>query len=355
MPHLRPLLYGCSVWVTALLLAGCDPFAQADTMMDEYVERVGRVLERSAELQPIPSGELMPLRRERRLTAPALDMDMLDFLSLYGCELQYVVGERNSVMGRVMQPLNRLRYELRFIRAARDCLPEIDKPELRGSIEQAIASKVEALPIAVWNATWGTEEIESLLTLAKGPLPTEPRAEPVAQLAGDIRHFNELLAALLAGDHSLTLDGVGPIHQRWESQHLAGQLFTSAHLLTTRLSDATLLLQTRLNGRPLCLDRKPNNRSEQMEGVLYNVYSARVQPYLAQVRQVRDELIPPLARLAELQSDTMPANFRHWYLEHLVVDNPQGLWGRLDAAMQRHAEGWQRLLAQCGLSPGSGR
>lgn len=353
MGQLRPLMFGFSLGVALLALSGCDPFSQADSMMDEYVERVGRVLDRSAELQPIPSGDLMPRRRERRLTMPTLDMDMLDFLSLYGCELQYVVGERNSVMGRVMQPLNRLRYELRFIKAAQDCLPRIEKKELRSSIEQAITSKVESLPIAVWNATWGSEEIESLLTLSKGPLPTRLSAEPAAQLAGDMRQVNEMLAAVFAGDHSLSLESIGPIQQRWEAQHLAGQLFISAHLLTTRLGDATLLLQTRLNGRPLCLDQKPNNRSEQMEGVLYNVYSAEVQPYLAQVRQLRDDLIPPLARMAELQAETMPPDFHHWYREHLSLDNPEGLWGRLDAAMKRHTESWQRLLDQCGLTPGS--
>lgn len=354
MGQLRPLLFGSSLVVIALILAGCDPFAQPDSMMDEYVERVGRVMERSPELQPVPSGERMPQRRQRRLAMPALDMDMLDFLSLYGCELQYVVGERNSVMGRVMQPLNRLRYELRFIRAARDCLPAIEQPALRRSIEQAIASKVEALPIAAWNATWGTEEIESLLTLSKGPLPTELPSDQARVLAGDMQHFNDMLAAVFAGDHSLTLEYAGPIQQRWESQHLAGQLFLSAHLLTARLGDATRLLQTRLNGRPLCLDNKPNNHSKRMEGVLYNVYSAKVQPYLAQVRQVRDDLIPPLARMAELQSGTMPANFLHWYREYLVIENPAGLWGRLDSAMKRHTESWQRLLAQCGLGVPSG-
>ncbi|MFP3442432.1 DUF3080 family protein, partial [Pantoea sp. SIMBA_133] len=76
-----------------------------------------------------PSASQLPRRRDRVLTMPELDMGMLDFLSLYGCELQYVVGEKNSVMGRVMQPLNRLRYEIRFIEAARDCLPDIEDEE----------------------------------------------------------------------------------------------------------------------------------------------------------------------------------------------------------------------------------
>lgn len=91
--------------VCALSLLGCNPFSDAESLTDEYLERLARVLDTA----PVPRAELPaasipPRRRERILALPELDLGMLDFLSLYGCELQYVVGERNSVMGKVMQP-----------------------------------------------------------------------------------------------------------------------------------------------------------------------------------------------------------------------------------------------------------
>lgn len=141
--------------VLVALLAGCNPFTDARPMMDEYVERVARVLEAEPQLSDLASASQLPRRRDRVLAMPDLDMGMLDFLSLYGCELQYVVGEKNSVLGRVMQPLNRLRYEIRFIEAARDCLPGIKDEGLAEELGEAVQSKLESLPIAVWNATWG--------------------------------------------------------------------------------------------------------------------------------------------------------------------------------------------------------
>lgn len=335
-----------------LALAGCNPFSEAGSMMDEYVERVARVLDGEAELSPVPPASQLPRRRHRRLDMPDLDMGMLDFLSLYGCELQYIVGERNSVMGRVMQPLNRLRYELRFIQAAKDCLPEIGRDDLKASVQQAIDSKTESLPIAVWNATWAVEEIESLMTLSKGHLPVNSQGNPVADLAADLNHLNQTVASLLAGNLAQRLDDMGEVHQRWQGAHRGGQLINSARLLIARLDDATVLIRGRLAGRPLCIGGKPNNQSDIVHAMFFSVYVEKVQPYMAQVRRARDDLIVPLETLARQQRGVMPEVFRDWYRRHLAVDHPDSLWRQLDQAMQRHTESWQALLGQCGLRPG---
>jgi len=281
---------------------------------------------------------------------PELDMGMLDFLSLYGCELQYVVGEKNSVMGKVMQPLNQLRYELRFIEAGERCLPEVSRDSVRESLEEAIASKKDTLPVVIWNATWGLEEVESLFTLAKGDYPVAPEGNPVSDLAIDADRLNELVAKLLDGDLSPSLDSVGSVHQRWQAEHRAGQLVNSARLLIARLNDASKLLERRIKGQPLCLNGKPNNQSEIVQSMFFSVYIEKVQPYMSEVSQARDQLIEPLGRLAAMQHSTMPAEFREWYRYHLT-DGDHSLWGQLDQAMAEHTRLWQTLLEQCGLRP----
>lgn len=353
MRSLRLLRVFVLVAGLAMLTSGCNPFSQPRSMLDEYVERVARVLELEPLFSPIDPGERIPRRRDRQLALPELDINMLDFLSLYGCELQYVVGERNSVMGRVMQPLNRLRYEQRFIVEARDCLPEIASDEaLYQQVERAIASKVSSLPIAAWNATWGTEEMESLVTLAKGALPVTPDREQVVQVSADLALLNATLAALLAGNYHQPLEDVAAIQQRWLNTHTLGQLFVSAHLLTARLEDATRLLQERLEGRPLCLRGKPGQQARLAEAVLFNVYSTNVQPYLALVQRTRDDVLPAAAALAQSQSEVMPAEFALWYRRYLTVAGPDSVWYQLDQAMAWHTRSWQALMEQCGLMPG---
>lgn len=335
------------------VLSACNPFSDARPMLDEYVERVARVLETEPVLSPPEPAEQIPRRRDRVLTMPELDLGMLDFLSLYGCELQYVVGEKNSVMGRVMQPLNRLRYEVRFIETARECLPEVEDEDLEAALVKAIESKRESLPVAVWNATWGVEEVETLFTLAKGYYPVAPEGDPVSDLALDAQQLNAATDRLLSGSLDVALEFAGNVHQRWQAEYRAGQLINSARLLSARLDDATGLLRERIEGRPLCLNGKPNNQSDIVQNMFFSVYIEKIQPYMGEIRRARDALIMPLARLARTQDEVMPDAFLAWHRRHLSLTAPQSLWLELDRAMADHTRAWQDLLGQCGLRPGA--
>jgi len=336
----------------ALALVGCDSFSEAEPMMGEYLERLGRVLDTPpAEVRSLAAAKSLPRRRERRLEMPELELGMLDFLSLYRCELQYVVGEKNSVMGRVMQPVNRLRYEIRFIRAAEDCLPEIEDEELRGAVQSAAESKRNSLPIAVWNATWGTEEIERLLTLSKGYYPVAEGATAVSDLVLDLEQLNGMVESL--GDERLdvSLTNLGAIHQRWQAEYRAGQLINSARLLITTLEAGTRTLQLRLGERPLCLNGKPNNQSDIVLNFFFGIYIEKIQPYMSDVSRAQQGLIGGLERLASQQVSVMPASFQPWYQRYLSETSPNSLWQALDEAMARHTRHWQELLGQCGLRP----
>lgn len=349
MPDTRKLI----ISLLCLYLAGCAPDSGVPEMMDNYVVQVARTLELSPELSRIDPVPQIPRRRDRVLEMPDLDMGMLDFLSLYGCELQYVVGERNSIMGRVMQPLNRLRYETHFIRAAEDCIPEAEREGVREELESAIKSKSETLYIAVWNATWGVEEVEKLFTLSQGHYPLEGGEALVAELAADVTQLNQTVAGLLAGNSDEPLDYVGEVHQRWQAQHRAGQLMNSARLLATRLDDATSLLAEKMKTDPLCSDEKDGDLPAVLSEAYFSGYVGGVQPYLEGIEQARTALIAPLEKLAALQAETMPDAFREWYRRHLDSDNAESLWGQLDRAAESHTGHWQRLLDQCGISPDS--
>ncbi|TVT33260.1 DUF3080 domain-containing protein [Marinobacter vinifirmus] len=341
--------------ICALFLAGCNPFSEARPMMTEYLERLARVLEAPAVSLPeeLPPASQLPRRRDRVLDMPELDIGMLEFLSLYGCELQYVVGEKNSVMGKVMQPVNRLRYEVRFIRAAEDCLPEVDDEELGETLAEAIESKQDSLPRAVWNATWGTEEIENLFTLSKGFYPVGEGQLPVSDLLRDLEQLNEMVTALSRQQLDVPLDNLGAIHQRWQAEYRAGQLVNSARLLIATLDTGTEVLQARLAERPLCLNGKPNNQSDIVHSFFFSVYIGEVQPYMSDVSRAADTLIAGFAELAAKQEAQIPEAFGGWARRHLQAGEEGSLWHQLDGAMMRHTRHWQQLLEQCGLRPGA--
>ena len=355
--------------LAAIFLAACNPFDEARPMMDEYVERLGRVLETDPQFSELAPAPILPRRRERVLDMPELELGMLDFLSLYGCDLQFVVGEKNSIMGKVMQPLNRLRYELRFIASAKKCLQSsIDDgdEELQDTLQQAISSKRENLPIALWNATWGVEEVENLFTTSKGFYPVIAES-PLSDLAREATQLERAARSLLNGELELNLDFAGAVQQRWQAEHHAGQLINSALLVAARLNDGTEVIERRLAQRPLCLNGKSNSQSTIVQSMFFSIYIGKVQPYLADLRRARIDLLEPLAQLGRIQTAVMPQSFRTWQarvlpaeasVESVGVENintveSANVWGDLDQALADHTRGWQQLLEQCGLRPGA--
>lgn len=345
MPDVRYLIAP----LACLYLAGCAPDSGVPDMMDEYVVSVADALELRPELSDIDPVAQIPRRRERVLDMPDLDMGMLDFLSLYGCELQYVVGERNSIMGRVMQPLNRLRYEARFIRSAEACIPQTDREGMQEELEDAISHKVKTLPIAIWNATWGVEEIERLFTLSQGYYPGDSDDKPLLELSSGVRRLNQTVRGLLGGNANESLDYVGGVHQLWQAEHRAGQLLNSARLVTARLDDATALLIARLEGEPLCPGQEVDAPPAALVETYTNDFGGNVEAYLDSIAQARASLIQPLDTLAVLQSEIMPSAFRKWHRQYLDTGNTDSLWGQLERAITAHKERWRQLLSQCGV------
>lgn len=346
MPDIRALITS----LICLSLAGCAPDSGVPKLMDDYVTQVASAVELTPELSEVAPVPLMPRRRDRVLEMPDLDMGMLDFLSLYGCELQYVVGERNSIMGRVMQPLNRLRYEIRFIRSAEDCIPEAEREGVKEELEEAIDSKTKTLSIAIWNATWGVEEVEKLFTLSQGYYPLDGGGGLVAELTADVTQLNRTVAGLLAGNSDEPLGYVGEVHQRWQAEHRAGQLMNSARLVTARLDDATSLMARKMESDSLCPNEEGGELPEILGNLYANGYVGSVQPYLESIEQARTALIEPLERLAILQSDTMPDAFRVWYQQNLDTEKTESLWGQLKRAVESHNRHWQQLASQCDIS-----
>lgn len=347
VPDVRYLI----VPLVCLYLAGCAPDSGVPGMMDEYVMGVADALELRPEFSDIAPVPQIPRRRERVLDMPGLDMGMLDFLSLYGCELQYVVGERNSIMGRVMQPLNRLRYETRFIRAAEACISETDDEEIQEELEEAITHKIETLPIAVWNATWGVEEIERLFTLSQGYYPGSGDDKALAELSSGVTRVNQTVRGLLDGNTSEPLDYVGGVHQLWQAEHRAGQLLNSARLMTVRLGDATALLAKRVEGAPLCSGAESEELPGELAEIYTDGYGDGIEGYLDRIERAKEALIKPLDTLAAQQSETMPSAFREWYRHYLDTGNADSVWVQLDRAISAHKQRWRQLLTQCEASP----
>lgn len=344
----------CLIALLMLLLTACDPFSQPDSMMESYIDRLARVLELNARTSPLMEVQTFPRTRDRRIDIEEIKINMLDFLSLYGCELQVVIGERNSAMGRVMTPLNDLRYQLRFIDKAGQCLPEIEQEKLKTALSRAIQQKKASLPQYFWNAVWADEPMAELMSQSSGFYQQGETHVSPGTLSADLKHAREVLQNLNSVSPDAALEKMGRIQQRWVFDHSGGQLINSVRLLITRLNDASALLKRKIDGKPLCYQGRPNPQAERVKGVFFNVYIARIQPYVSTVSRDGEQVFGSLAALARAQKSDMPAAFEPYYQQVLNINNNTSLWHQFDLAIKQHTERWQALLRQCGMQPMAG-
>ena len=340
----------------AILVSGCDPFSQPESMLDEYNERLARVLDVEPELSPVPSAPRLPSVRERVREIDSINISMLDFLGLYGCEVQYVVGERNSILGRVAHPLTRLDYERRFIIAAEECAETLEREVLAERLTDAATQKRQSLPDAAWNAIWGSREIENHFARSRGALPVRLERQQMSSTVDHASRMEWRVRALLDGDLEQDISSaLDPVYQRWRNDAAAGQALRSAILVTTRLNDATRMIEQRLDDRPLCPGGRPNRQAEIMQNMFASVYAAEVQPYLASVQRVRQDLMPALLSLARLVETSPSESFERYVTTVLDDSSEEGYWQAFDQAIARHTGVWQALLDQCGMRPGGNR
>ncbi|HSG92142.1 MAG TPA: DUF3080 family protein [Methylotenera sp.] len=337
-----------------LLLSSCDPFTSPQSLMDEYPIRLARVLDVATKNGPQAPSAIWPRVRERRVTIPEIEINMLAFLDLYGCDLQVVVGERNAILGKVMQPLNRLRYSQRFIKEAGICIDSIDDASLKQTLKEASILKRQQLPAEIWQASWASDEMAGLLSHTAQPMSVELPLANSQQLAEDFVYLNQTVDALLSGSNETALIRWGKIQQRWQYQDGLGALIKSAQQLTLMLNAGSAILKQRIDEKPLCYQGKPNPRARQLEGVFFNVYIGHVQPYIALISQHRDVLLPAAREFAAQQADTAPASVKTYWQQYLL-DEPQSIWPAFDLAVKNHTQYWQNLLEQCGLKPKAAR
>ncbi|WVM90986.1 DUF3080 family protein [Halopseudomonas pachastrellae] len=119
--------------LSTLLLTGCQPQPAAEQQMENYLDRLARVLRQ--DWQPFPADSLsryrLPERRDSLYSIPAERIGLLELLvDVNPCRpLQQRVAERNSVLGKVMPWSSRLAYEGELLRAMEQCLGTLNEPD----------------------------------------------------------------------------------------------------------------------------------------------------------------------------------------------------------------------------------
>lgn len=286
-----------------------------------------------------------PRKRDLLLEADASRISLLEFMRLYDCKLGEVIGERNSVLGKVAPPSQRLFNTLDFLLHAPACIATLrDKQDhaLAGKLTAAMAAKREDLAIVISNATLASEEFSDLWHVpgTVGSFPDDPTTLPTAEL----RYIESEVARWLSGD---------PTHDRWRFEEAlgtlrhgeAGLLIAAATLTRSRLEAANRMLRGHEARRPSCTSSEGSAWRRGTRRLFGASFMQEIRPWIDRVTTLGEAFLAPHRALeAHLDAAQSPA-YRHWREQR----DTQLAW--LSSAPRRHVGHMQAVLAACDPTP----
>ena len=329
-------------WLCLLALIGCSDPGNGPAHLDEYLTRLSAVT--GIELTsgaPYESGRFdLPDEQAPELPA-ASQIDLIDFLSLSGCELQINLGRRNTQLGRTASPSQRLLLDLEFMDLAPECITLLrarGDDELASTLAAVSVEREAQLPDSItrallsgpeWRLFWERpatlgnypEDTSSAMTASLSRLADLTRGWLGGNWQASNREVELLLSDLRAGD--------------------GGALLEAHSLVSRELARANTLLARTHSTAPLCPFGNPTDRSKALEQVVNRFFVGAVQPWLVQLRQRTELLLEPVKNLEAPLSTTLSPRYRAWVIERDDLLNAQ------TERIRAHIANIQATLAQC--------
>ncbi len=359
--HLLRLILIAGAAITPLLLSGCSNEGP-QALLEDYRDRVANVLE----IDVTPSGDInfstLPKKRSRYRNVEEIRSGLLDSMDFSACDLLPLIVERNSALGKVMQPSSLLSYEVRFFARLQRCHQQINSGELvvEDKITQLIddlyRTKSNNLDAVIWNGIFTSDEIASQFSHSKAPLPIEGHAG----FEQSLRALAYLIAITEQAQsfHQTNTFTIPNEHQRHDEHFFAlfsseygGQLQATIELLIRNLNQVSSVINRRLDKRPLCFNKRTNNKADILLNVFNRYYAGKVQPYLSTVHRQGEAWFSSMNQLLHFGGKDRPQTMIAYQSDTYSMNAPSSYWNRYQQALTGHTEAWQRVLGQCGLMP----
>ena len=333
-----------AVLIASVLLTACggDP---AQDRFDNYRERLARSLKESdVAVQPVDAAR-RPERRALRVAQADQRIGLLDFLKLHECAVWQVVGERNSALGKVAPASQRVFGDLDFLRLAPDCIDSLEakgETRLAETLDEALTLKREELPIALWQATFASEEFERLWHVPERLGDYDPGADlPLETALDTLEHW---ITRWLAGDYrydaSAFESALGVIRNG-----NAGYWLRAAAITEAQLAAASAVAANRAARRPLCFNQQANQQGRILLNVVQQFFVGDVQVWAAEINRVLYRVMAPHGRLEAALLAVQPAAYRDW------VAARDAQLAMIKSGSIEHVAAVEPLLRSCSLLP----
>lgn len=348
--------------ICAAGLSACNR-EPAQIMLEEYAASMSTVLETPVELDlaaAMLDFPALPARRERILPTPDIREGMLEVWDFQQCGMMPLIAERNTTLGKVMLPSQKMVYELRFLAALQQCrnkMQQIDQPTQQEQdfirrLKAIQALKQRYLPAEIWNGIYTSEEVSQHFALGKSPL-TPQAASP----ANELQALEQLqtLAKLATADPLQLPDWLAQLEDQYfalYSSQFGAELLPALRITTQTLDRTAAAIEQRLQRAPFCHKGHRPRRAEILHNIFQQYYAGQVQPYMAQLQREGQHWLRTHQQI--MQQLPVPPALRVWQQQVIAPEAPDSLWQQWQQASRRHTQAWQDILGQCGMMPGQG-
>ncbi|MBV0931960.1 DUF3080 family protein [Marinobacterium weihaiense] len=347
-----------SMLVLAILLVGCNQNGPESELKD-YAARVSNAIEQDFDLVFSATLPQYPAKRHRSLTLTELREGVIDVFDLRRCGLMELIGERNSSLGKLALPSQRLIYETRFLPPLRACIQSLEQLTPLSEEDQDLLERLRHIeqvktrnyPRVVSNALFNSDEISQHFAISGSAGRFETPA-PLTGLSPALKRF-EHLADQADDTHWQVPAWITELETSYEAfyrSHFGHEWSQSLLLLTQTLDQTAAAIETRLARRPMCFNKRPTPQANIVRNVFTRYYAGRLQPWMSNIHrngmqwrqhwQALRQKLPTTPHVAA-------------YFDHMLADRPGSLWHDYQQARERHTQAWQQLLGQCGMMPGN--
>lgn len=333
--------------LSVAVLCGCNADA-AQYRFDDYRNRLAR----SLKLDTAPVVEsIVPVRRPRsremKVEQGSSQISVIEFLRLYDCALGEVIGERNSILGKVAPASQRLFNDLAFLQLAPECVIQLRSREddlLADKLTEAISAKEQGLATSIANATLASDEFSGLwrVPVALEQYPVNGGSETITRLHYVASQIERWLSGDFSHDATRFEQALGGLRHGG-----AGSLIAAAVLTQSQLASANRMVLQRREGRPLCFNEKPSNQGRILRRVVDQYFAVDIQVWLSRVNALNHDLLAAYRAIEEHLSEAQSPAYRLWREQR----DTQLAW--LSSAPYEHVQTLLPILESCGLSPGS--
>lgn len=299
----------CFWIVLTICLSACSEHS-GEAILSDYEARLSRTLDLNVESTAVAVAPRKPRAEALQLDLQNSDIGTLDFLALTGCELQITIGKRNSSLGKLAPPSQRLLLDLEFLRHAPACIAHLkskaDQQALVSLLEQSQTLKQQQLARQIHNATLAGPEWHQFWKPQKIPVgyPSDTTSDQVLQ----------------------ALDAITAMADNWLSgDYVADNQTFEAHLNTLRSGDGGVILTATQTGHEFfsrwntTLDEyaqqhacTPESRRTILETVIAKYFAGSVQQWLAPIMSRADNIQQASHQLENLLSQASSAEYNRW-------------------------------------------